>query len=273
MSKKRRVALIIYMIIFSFALVVFNAKDSNVLRSLRKISFSRKEACAAGALSSCTVRVLREGTKEETPLFIITSFEEGPVVFVIGGVHGDEPAGFMAAEDIATWAIDSGTLLVLPSANQGAICYQTRTAPEGSDLNRVFPGSLAGNGTEQLAAEIYQVMTEFEPDWVIDLHEAQNFEHDLKGALGQTFLCPEEAGAEDIMGELIASVNRTVLLDEYRFTMLRGVAPGSLAQAASHLGAHSLIIETCQRMPLEERIKMHRQVVSALLYLLGVTVD
>ena len=276
MSKKRRLVLIIYIVALSFILVTQTGEEPAFLERLHLLMLNKKEVRAAEVTSTCTERMLLEGTEAATELIIVTSFKEGPTVMVIGGVHGDEPAGFMAAEGIATWAIDSGTLLVLPHANVCAIAEKNRTAQEGDDLNRAFPGAFAGNDesctTELLAGAIYQVMVEFAPEWVIDLHEAENFEYVLNGALGQTFICPKEAGAEDIIKELLTSVNRTIILDDYSFTLLHGVAPGSAVEAAGFLGANALIIETCKRMPLDERIKMHRQVVSSLLYLLGITV-
>jgi predicted deacylase len=74
-------------------------------------------------------------------------------MMVTGGIHGDEPAGYLAADEIATWAIDRGTLLVLPRANVPAIAFRTRNAPGEPDLNRTFPGDKNGLGSRKLAAE------------------------------------------------------------------------------------------------------------------------
>jgi predicted deacylase len=40
---------------------------------------------------------------------------------VLGGVHGNEPGGWFAAETVADWVPASGELLVLPRANITAI--------------------------------------------------------------------------------------------------------------------------------------------------------
>jgi predicted deacylase len=260
------------MLTLSIILLTLSGEGSAFLERLRNFSGDKKVENALEITSSRTERILMEGTPWETELIIVISPHEGPTIMVVGGIHGDEPAGYMAAGSIASWAIDRGTLLVLPNANVPAISNRSRMAPGDSDLNRAFPGNPGGSGAEQLAAEIYSVMIEYEPSWVIDLHEAENFERELKGALGQTFIYPENSVSEDIVKELLTSVNRTMIIDEYSFILLRGMAPGSAIEAASQLGADALIIETCIRMSLHERVKIHRQVVSSLLYLLDITV-
>ena len=67
----------------------------------------------------------------------------GPVVLVTGGMHGDEPAGALAARQIADWTVSNGVLVVLPRCNEPALAVRKRRIPEleGSvgDLNRHFP--------------------------------------------------------------------------------------------------------------------------------------
>ena len=49
--------------------------------------------------------VLAEGTRWETPWYTIDSGVEGPTVFLTGGLHGNEPAGWRAAEQVRRWPI------------------------------------------------------------------------------------------------------------------------------------------------------------------------
>jgi predicted deacylase len=55
---------------------------------------------------------------------------------VLGGVHGNEPRGWAAAEQIPDWIPDRGLLVVVPSANVLAIEAGERTLKELGDLNR-----------------------------------------------------------------------------------------------------------------------------------------
>jgi len=94
----------------------------------------------------------------------------GPNFVIIGGVHGGERAGFMAAQHIVdNFDFPSGKFLVIPKA--------TATAPEkwgpgGHNLNRLFPGNINGNVAQRVAAIITQLIDDFQPCIIIDMHEA-----------------------------------------------------------------------------------------------------
>jgi predicted deacylase len=273
MFGKRRLTLITYFLAAAVFLLSTTGDGSTFLQRLGRLGSEKTEAAPAEVVSVHTEKVIMGGTPWETVLYIISSPKAGPVVMVIGGIHGDEPAGYLAADSIATWSVDRGTLLVLPRANVPAIADRKRNVPGGTDLNRAFPGNRnSENQTEKLAAAIFEIIQEHEPHWVIDLHEAQNFERELPGALGQTLIYPGGARSTDIVSELLAAVNRTINLEEHHFLILRGAAGGSVIEAVRQIGSEALIVETCQQMMLSERIRYHRQAVSSLLYLLGVTV-
>lgn len=273
MFGKRRPLIISYFLVVFIFLLYFSGDSSLLIQKFDQLRSGKKASAGSEITSTRTERIIMEGTSFETVLYVIESPVEGPTVMVIGGVHGDEPAGYKAADSIATWAIDRGRLLVLPRANVPSIAVQERNAPGGPDLNRVFPGSFdSSDKTRVLAAEIFEIMTEYQPMWVIDLHEAEDFEYQFRGALGQTFIYPYEGSSLDIIKELLISVNRTIYSERYEFLLLRGSARGSIIEAAQLLGSESVIIETCEQMELDDRIRFHRQTVSSLLYLLGITV-
>ena len=97
---------------------------------------------------------------------------EGPTALVLGGVHGDEPEGQVAAlnllrrlrpEEVA------GRVIVAPCLSVEASRAYTRLWPSGANLNRSFPGHPGGTLDEQLA---HYVSTELIPraDIVVDIH-------------------------------------------------------------------------------------------------------
>ncbi|MEC9054226.1 MAG: succinylglutamate desuccinylase/aspartoacylase family protein, partial [Verrucomicrobiota bacterium] len=87
--------------------------------------------------------ILAAGTKWETPYHVIKGPRPGPTVFLTGGLHGNEPAGARAADQIRHWPILRGRLVVLPRANRPGLKAGTRHLPElpreKADLNRNFP--------------------------------------------------------------------------------------------------------------------------------------
>lgn len=97
---------------------------------------------------------------------------DGPHVVVLGGVHGDEIGGIVAAGTVADseWALRSGTLTVVPIAHEAAHRADARVSPtDGGNLARSFPGRSDGGATERLAHLLAsQVLGA--ADIVIDLH-------------------------------------------------------------------------------------------------------
>src|ERR1700734_750779 len=78
----------------------------------------------------------------------------GPRVAVIGGIHGDEIEGVLAARlllGMLSQSVVRGQITVVPVANPPAFRLSSRCGPDGLNLARVFPGRAAGSVTEQLA--------------------------------------------------------------------------------------------------------------------------
>lgn len=219
-----------------------------------------------------TERVLKPGTALETTLHIITAPEPGPTVMIIGGVHGDEPAGYLAAEIIATWEVDRGVLLVLPRACVPAIEANDRFTAGMDDLNMYFPGNASGNATERLAAAIYGVMEEFRPDWVIDLHEAQEFERVQYRALGQTIIYPYDGLYVEVVDEIIERLNLTIAEELHQYQIKRGGWPGGSIRAARSLDLETFTTESTRKLPIEDRIDQQLAIVRLLFCILEVNI-
>lgn len=115
------------------------------------------------------------GSQRRLQIVSVVGGRPGPVLAVIGSVHGDELEGPLAiaqllsnleAEDFA------GALLLLPIANPDAVAAAQRCTPsDGKNLARVFPGDTNGSVTEALAALITEHVIA-PADALIDLHSA-----------------------------------------------------------------------------------------------------
>jgi N-alpha-acetyl-L-2,4-diaminobutyrate deacetylase len=106
---------------------------------------------------------------------------EGPVALVVGGVHGDEPEGQVAALRLARETSTDdvlGQLIVVPCASPEASFAFTRLWPSGANFNRSFPGSPDGPADAQLA-DFFTRYLIARADVVVDMHSG-----------GRTGLCP-----------------------------------------------------------------------------------
>jgi N-alpha-acetyl-L-2,4-diaminobutyrate deacetylase len=97
---------------------------------------------------------------------------QGPAVLVLGGCHGDEYEGQVAALKLFR-ELDpgqvSGRVIIIPCLSIEASKAGTRVWPSGVNLNRVFPGSPDGGPAEQLADFLTRELFP-RVDAVIDIH-------------------------------------------------------------------------------------------------------
>ncbi|MBK5248166.1 MAG: succinylglutamate desuccinylase/aspartoacylase family protein [Actinomycetales bacterium] len=130
----------------------------------------------------------------------------GPTVAVLGGVHGDELEGVLAARRIGH-ILDAanlrGTVRIAAPAHPVAWDAASRTSPvDGLNLARVFPGNAEGSPTEQVAAFLTSRVIAG-ADLLIDLHSAgQGFDMPLLVgfAAGEGPVCARSAEAAAVFG-------------------------------------------------------------------------
>lgn len=98
---------------------------------------------------------------------------KGPTVLVLGGNHGDEYQGQIAAMKLArelTPEKVTGRIILIPSLNFPAARAATRLSPlDGMNMNRAFPGEAEGPVTSQIAHYLRTVLFPIS-DVVIDIH-------------------------------------------------------------------------------------------------------
>lgn len=96
----------------------------------------------------------------------------GPTVVILGGVHGNEVGGIVAAGRLTRQALPlrAGRLRVVPVTHEAAYQADSRVGPgDGLNLARVFPGRADGSDTERLAHLVTERLLRT-ADVLIDLH-------------------------------------------------------------------------------------------------------
>jgi len=103
---------------------------------------------------------------------VSVSSGDGPTALVLGGNHGSEYEGQVAAMNLARSLQPedvTGTIIIVPVISVLASLAGTRLWPSGVDFNRSFPGSPTGTPNEQLAdfftRELFPRV-----DTIIDMH-------------------------------------------------------------------------------------------------------
>jgi uncharacterized protein len=103
----------------------------------------------------------------EIPLILLNGADDGPLLWIDGGIHGDEPEGPLAVFRLMSGLAPSevrGAIVGVPVVNVPAFEHSQRGNPGDLftyDLNRIYPGRPDGHLTERLAHAHYLTMTEY----------------------------------------------------------------------------------------------------------------
>ncbi|XVH33493.1 succinylglutamate desuccinylase/aspartoacylase family protein (plasmid) [Haloferacaceae archaeon DSL9] len=256
--------------------------ESNRGRSRR--SFLAKTGGFAAALSVGTVGVknaaaheiewyaIRDGTRDRTTVYVTEANRSGPTVFVIGGQHGDEPSGWMAANEIAQWQLESGKLVVVPEANPVAIRDRTYTTDEGN-LNRQW--TIGSDPATPLSRAIWGVVEDHDPDVFFDLHSSFGIYGSDWGpdGIGQAVFPTPHDYAPRLASYASTYVNRNFIPDSYRdeYDFQRGPTregdlPRFIHKVAADLEKPGFVVESTRyETPLDRRVIWTRRVVTDVL--------
>ncbi|SFL03800.1 Succinylglutamate desuccinylase / Aspartoacylase family protein [Halogranum rubrum] len=211
------------------------------------------------AAAGRTSYTIMSGTEHETDVFVVDSGRDGPTMMVVAGLHGDERAGYLAADTIAQWGVECGKLVVIPRSHVVAIEAGSRTY-DGIDMNRVFP-PLGGDCMHPLAQALWNEVVKHDPDYMFDLHSSRGIYQSGDGGVGQalfpTWTVPARYRGEkaaralndyyDLSGDIAFQMGNT--LDADRHMLMHRVA--------GMLDRPGFICETTEKADLDDQIKWH----------------
>lgn len=197
---------------------------------------------------------------------------DGPTLVVVGGHHGDEPAGYIAASLLAQHVfVETGRIVVIPQANPSAIGAFSRYGQlEGeSDLNRCYQVPVTSRdaycaGTLH-AASILATILAAGPIAVADLHET-SYRH-----AAARLAAAEGVGADGFWCFADTELDRRIASDVGLPVLPAPAIPTSLTSTTSRHGIVSLAIETRDDMSLGARVRLHVAVVLTLAARVGLS--
>jgi predicted deacylase len=127
-----------------------------------------------GESTSVEVNIARLPSRTSIDLVVTVAraIEPGPVLLLLGGLHGDEINGIEIVRRIIEAGHHiplKGTVICVPILNIFGFIHFSRFVPDGKDVNRSFPGNRNGSLASRLA---YYLMKEIVPriDYGIDYH-------------------------------------------------------------------------------------------------------
>ena len=185
------------------------------------------------------VSVLSDHTPVSMSVHVIHGKKTGPVLFVSGGIHGDEVIGVeIIRRVLATPSVArlQGTLMAVPIVNAYGLINHSRYLPDRRDLNRVFPGSDTGSLAARLANRFLTEVVA-PSDLGIDLHSAAIHRTNYP----QVRVAPGEPQLE----ALAATFGAPILMHS-------PLREGSLRKAAREVGTPVLLYEAGEGLRFDE---------------------
>ncbi len=161
---------------------------------------------------------------------VARSETDGPVLLLMGGLHGDEINGIEIVRRIIERNLhvpEIGTVICIPILNIYGFIHFSRFVPDGKDVNRSFPGNKNGS----LAARVaYYLMKDIIPkiDYGLDFHT---------GGADRTNYPQIRCMINDPVNEELAKAFHAP------FTLHATYRPKSLRQSAAKLGKKILVYE------------------------------
>jgi len=119
-----------------------------------------------GEIVRCQIPLGQElcGSDSSIPLILVNGAHKGPILWLNGGTHGDEPEGAVAILKLLERIDPSvlhGAIVACPAMNPRAFEISSRgnpLDPFAYDMNRIYPGSAVGQPTERVAAAHWKAM-------------------------------------------------------------------------------------------------------------------
>jgi len=178
--------------------------------------------CSWGFANNRRHEVYFEGTNHELHVFKIHGKKPGKTLMLIGGIQGDEPGGFLSADQYVDISLFKGNLIVVPRANFYSILLGKRTV--NVDMNRKF----AGGGKKTYEAKIVDILKKLinESDMLLNLHDGSGFfsekwENDMRNPMryGQSIIADCDTYINPNTGERLelGSIARKVLKEINRY--------------------------------------------------------
>ena len=201
-----------------------------------------KQEVQPGEFREININIARlpSHTLIDTPIYVSRSMNDGPVLALIAGMHGDELNGMEVVRrilDRGLYKVQRGTVICMPVINIYGFLNYSREVPDGKDVNRSFPGRKNGSLASRVA---YYLMREVIPaiDCGIDFHTG--------GAMRANFPQVRAVLQDEINLELARAFCAP-------FTIDAPFRPNSLRREASRKGKKIIVFEGGESLRFDPR--------------------
>ena len=241
-----------------------------------------------------THTVFYEGRENELNVYRIHGVNPGKTLMIMGGIQGDEPAGFLAADLYADFSLEKGNLIVVPRANFPSILKKERKINE--DMNRKFLDDKGRHYETQVVHVLKNLIRE--SDCLLNLHEGSGvFSRKWEGPMrnperyGQSVIADASVFTDEKTGtridleamaeKVIRKINLHIPDEDFKFSFNnhRTAKSDSLHKeqrgSATYYALYKCLvpafgIESAKSLPLEQKVKQHIHAVNGFMEIMDI---
>lgn len=243
-----------------------------------------------------THTVFFEGEENELHVYRIKGTQSGKTLLIIGGIQGDEPGGYLAADFYVDYLLEKGNLIVVPRANFPSILKMERKINQ--DMNRKFADDEIFNYEAKVVSVLKKLICE--SDLFLNLHEGSGFyssrfesEERNPDKFGQSIIIDDSflpgtgrnsGGAinlEEIASQVVKKINGFIENKNHFFHVNNHMTnhPDSIhkeqLRSATYYAYNTCKIpafgiESAKVLPLEQKVRQHIHAINAFMELMGI---
>lgn len=234
-----------------------------------------------------------KNTPNQLDIYRLYGRIDGNTVFILGGIQGDEPGGFLSADLYPDLVLDRGNLIVIARANFHSIIKNNRGV--NGDMNRRFDNQPPNDIEDQIVDIIQALMAE--SDLFLNLHDGWGYyretyidEHHNPRRFGQTIIADTDhylvgkdtLNLEQLAQTVLERVNRRIEIPEHQLHFMNTHTLDKNTQfpeqktsatyfALTNFGIPAFGIESSKNLEsLDLKIRYHNYVINEFLKLFGV---
>jgi len=227
------------------------------------------------------LRQKNEGLSEDCSkpdVVVIDSGVPGPIIGMVGSVHGNEPAGAYTLSrmiELGDFKPRKGKLIIIRRANPCGLARNIRENPwTGNDTNRQFNEN---GGMDSLSSSIVNIL---EPcDLIIDFHEGwgwyletiRSYNPFQPVSVGSTITPGTHEFWQKLAPKIVNNINQHIDNDLKKFSIIWGASckiPSSLNCYALQNNRPYVLVETSGQndiQPIEAREQQNRIIIETIL--------
>lgn len=250
--------------------------------------------CNMALAGQKTHTVFFEGEENELHVYRIKGSQPGKTLLIIGGIQGDEPGGYLAADFYADFLLEKGSLIVVPRANFPSILKMERQINQ--DMNRKFLDDDIFNYETKVVSVLKKLICE--SDCFLNLHEgsgfySRNWESEEKNPekFGQSIIIDDSIlqgtdsgeliNLEKMAGRVVEKVNAYIENKNHFFHVNNHMTnhPDSIhkeqLRSATYYAYNTCKvpafgIESAKMLPLEQKVRQHIHAINGFMEVLDI---